>query len=101
MQLWGTSRNSNIEILQRYQSMMLRTITGAPWYMTNHDIHKDMELPLVKDEIKSNAERYISKLHNHDNVLALGLLDNKSNRRRLKDFMYWTCHIDTQIDKNM
>jgi len=81
--------------------MMLRTITGAPWYMTNHDIHKDMELPLVKDEIKSNAERYISKLHNHDNVLALGLLDNKSNRRRLKDFMYWTCHIDTQIDKNM
>jgi len=54
--------------------------------MTNDDIHKDMELPLVKDEIKSNAERYISKLHDHDNVLTLGLLDNTSNRRRLRRF---------------
>jgi len=54
--------------------------------MINHDIHKDMELPLVKDEIKSNAERYISKLHDHDNVLTLGLLDNTSNRRRLRRF---------------
>jgi len=54
--------------------------------MTNDDIHKDMELPLVKDEIKSNAERYISKLHDHDNVLTQGLLDNTSNRRRLRRF---------------
>jgi len=66
--------------------MTLRTITGAPWYMTNHDIHKDMELPLVKDKIKSNVERHISKLHDYDNVLALGLLDITSNRSRLKRF---------------
>jgi len=30
--LWGTASHSNIEILQRFQNKVLRTITNAPWY---------------------------------------------------------------------
>ena len=33
IQLWGTASNSNIEILQRFQSKMLRSLLNAPWYV--------------------------------------------------------------------
>jgi len=32
---WGCANRSNIAIMQRYQSKLLRTITNAPWY--DHD----------------------------------------------------------------
>jgi hypothetical protein len=31
IQLWGTTSNSNIEILERFQSKVLRLIVDAPW----------------------------------------------------------------------
>jgi hypothetical protein len=34
-QLWGTTSNSNIEILERFQSKVLRLIVDAPWYVSN------------------------------------------------------------------
>lgn len=36
VQLWGKDLNSNIEILQRFQSKTLRSILHAPWYINNH-----------------------------------------------------------------
>jgi hypothetical protein len=35
IELWGCTAASNIDIIQRYQSKMLRSITNAPWYVTN------------------------------------------------------------------
>ena len=32
-ELWGCASNSNIEIIQRYQSKILRILTNAPWYL--------------------------------------------------------------------
>jgi hypothetical protein len=35
IQLWGTASTSNIEILERFQSKVLRIIVDAPWYVPN------------------------------------------------------------------
>jgi hypothetical protein len=35
IQLWGTVSTSNIEILERFQSKVLRMIVDAPWYVPN------------------------------------------------------------------
>ena len=51
IQLWGTASNSNIEILQRFQSKMLRSLINAPWYITNEAIHRDFKIPTIKEEI--------------------------------------------------
>ena len=68
--------------------MTLRTITGAPWYISNFDIHRDMNIEFVKDEIKRFAIRYINRLGNHINTLAIELLDNSMDgRKRLKRFL--------------
>ena len=56
IQLWGTASNSNIEILQRFQSKTLRSLLNAPWYVTNETIHRDLKIPTVKDEIHKSQQ---------------------------------------------
>lgn len=39
--------------------------TGAPWYIRKENIHRDLMIPLVKDEFRRIQERYVSKLVNN------------------------------------
>ena len=84
IQLWGNASNSNIEIIQRYQSKALRMITDAPWFMTNDNIHKDLSITKVKTEISRFSTKYLERLSNHSNALAISLLDDHEEIKRLK-----------------
>lgn len=84
LQLWGCTSNSNIEIIQRFQSKILRNIFVAPWYVNNNILHQDARIPFVKKEISRLSSKYIKKLENHPNHLALTLLDNSDDVYRLK-----------------
>lgn len=84
IQLWGTASNSNIEILQRYQSKTLRMITNAPWFVKNSNIHKDLQISTVKEEINRHSRSYLNRLSNHINVMAICLLDETVETNRLK-----------------
>ena len=84
IQLWGTASNSNIEILQRFQSKTLRFLLNAPWYVTNETIHRDLKIPTVKDEIHKSRSRYNTRINNHHNPLVIQLLDTTDQIRRLK-----------------
>lgn len=70
IQLWGSAKNSNIEILERFQNKMLRIITGTPWYVPNKIIKDDLHILNVKDEIKKHGLRYMDRLEKHPNRLA-------------------------------
>lgn len=84
IQLWGTASNSNIEILQRYQSKTLRSIVAAPWYVRNAVIHKDLNISTIKEEITKISTKYIQRLYHHPNHYAVNLLNNSEKVRRLK-----------------
>lgn len=84
IQLWGTACRSNVDIIERYQSKTLRLITGAPWYMRNICILKDLLMPSVREEITRFSERYLERLSDHVNPLAISLLDCSDEARRLK-----------------
>ena len=84
IQLWGTASNSNIDILERYQSKTLRQITNAPWYVTNKSIRNDLNISTVQNEIRTASERYLQRLSDHINPLAISLLDSTYEIRRLK-----------------
>lgn len=84
VQLWGTTANSNIEILQRFQSKILRMITNSPWYITNNRLHHDLDIPTVKEEIKTRVKAYKTRLQNHPNKLASHLMNRKKIFYRLK-----------------
>lgn len=84
IQLWGTASHSNIEILQRFQNKMLRMITNAPWYVTNEQLHHDLQVNTVKQEILHHTKSYKKRITNHPNPLAKVLMEETQTNRRLK-----------------
>jgi hypothetical protein len=65
--LWGTACHSNIEILQRFQNKVLRTLVNAPWYIPNSLLHTDLQMSTVRDAIMKFSTNYRSKLVTHPN----------------------------------
>ena len=49
IQLWGTASNSSIDILERFQSKVLRIITDAPCYVPSAVIKHGLQVPSVRD----------------------------------------------------
>jgi hypothetical protein len=48
LELWGCASKSNIAVIQKFQSKLLRAIVNAPWYITNAVIHSDLDIPTVQ-----------------------------------------------------
>ena len=46
IQLYGYTSRSNIELIQKAPSKILRTMTRAPWYVRNENIYKDLQIAL-------------------------------------------------------
>ena len=51
IQLWGRTKQSNIDIIQRFQNKVLRNMVNAPWYIRNNDLHKDLKVDVMISEI--------------------------------------------------
>jgi hypothetical protein len=54
---WSTS-NSNIDILERFQSKILLIITDAPWYVPNAVITRDLQVPTVRQDVRNYSVTY-------------------------------------------
>ena len=79
-QMWQTASSSLIEKIERNQNKLLRTITGAPWYVKNQNILKDLKMIPVKQTIENTRRRYTTKLRGHPNLLARKLGKRTSSR---------------------
>ena len=86
IQLWGTASNSNIDILERFQSKVLQIITDAPWYVPNAVIKHDLQVPSVRQEVRTYSVTYHTRLEGHPNYLAISLLQQRPHNHRLKRY---------------
>ena len=84
VQLWGCAKSSNTQIIQRLQFRVLRTLTNAPWYVSNRTLHNDLQVPYVTDEIRRLALLYKQRLQGHDNRLIEEIRNPPNVARRLK-----------------
>ena len=84
IQLWGCTKQSNSDIIQLFQNKVLRNIVDEPWYIRNADLHKDLQMEVVKNETERFVRKYEERLLHHVNVEAIQLLDNSELVRRLK-----------------
>jgi hypothetical protein len=82
IQLWGTTANSNIDILERFQSKVLRLTVDV----SNSVIRKDLQIPTVKEEISRFSSRYAARLRAHTNELIATLTKTPTNKRLRR---YW------------
>jgi hypothetical protein len=81
VEIWGCASKSNISMIQRSRSKILRKIANAPWYVPNITFHEGLNVPLVKEVIKQRSTRYHSKVEGHLNVLIQPLLQPQKERR--------------------
>ena len=59
-------------------------MVSAPWYIRNNDLHIDLQVDVVTSEIQTFAQKHEGRLHHHENVEAIQLLDNTGIVRRLQ-----------------
>jgi hypothetical protein len=76
VQLWGCTKQSNTDIIQRFQNKVLRNILDAPWYIRKADLYRDLQLEMVTSEIGKFAKKHQERFHHHLNGEAIQLLDN-------------------------
>jgi hypothetical protein len=81
IQLWG---NNKIKIIQRLQSKFLRSVTKAPWYVSNFTIHNDLQIQFVIEEIHRLSTSYHQSILGHNNRLTVEISNPPTVRRRLK-----------------
>ena len=84
IQLWGTASNSNIDVLERFQSKLLRIISNAPQYVPSAMLRRDLQVLSVKQEVMNYSITYQQRLINHPNQLATTLYLKPTYKRRLK-----------------
>jgi len=72
--IWGKTSQSNIEILQRLQNKILRMATDAPWYIPNHMLQTDLQIPTIREEITRLSTNYKAKIEVHPNKLTTSFL---------------------------
>jgi len=83
IELWVCASKSNIVIMQRSKSKILRAIANAPWYVTNHTLRTDLNILYVRDVIHKRINMHHNKPEAHPIPLLEPLLQS-INTRRLK-----------------
>jgi len=81
IELWGCASKSNIAIIQRHQSKLLRSITNAQWYVSNHTLHSDLHIPNVHTVFRERTATHRTALDSHPNPLMEPLVHPPNNRR--------------------
>jgi hypothetical protein len=56
-------------------------IVGAPWYVPNNHIRRDLQMTSVKEEIRHYSNQYSDHLTTHPNDQILTLMELPGNRR--------------------
>jgi hypothetical protein len=56
---YGVARSrAKIAVIQRFQNRVLRNIVGAPWYIRNADLHRDLRIDMVTAEVRRFARKH-------------------------------------------
>jgi len=84
IQMWGRMKQSKNDIIQRFQNKVLRNIVDAPCHIRIADLHRDLQMEIVKNEIGNFAKKHEERPLCHVNAKAIQLLDNNVLVRRLK-----------------
>nr|CAD7427623.1 unnamed protein product [Timema monikensis] len=70
---WGHLADTYMRRMQAFQSVCRRVIVGAPWYVRNETLHRDLDMPTIKDHFQKLAQSFYARLPGATNPLIQGL----------------------------
>jgi len=92
IELWECATKSSVAVIQRYQSKLLRTITNAPWYISNQTLHSDLHIPHVRTVFRERTATHYTTLDSHPNPLMEPLVHPPNNRRLKRRWTFDEIH---------
>jgi hypothetical protein len=73
--VWGNVSNTQLHKLQVVQNKFLRAAFNAPWFVRNSQLHREADLPLIKDFLLDVAEKFFENAAQHPNPLVRDAVD--------------------------
>jgi len=67
--VWGCAKPSQTKTIQAFQSITLRLLTSAPWYISNNSLHNDLKIETFTTVASKHYKKFHSKLATHNNPL--------------------------------
>ena len=65
---WRSAARTHVRRLQMLQSKFFCLATGVPWYVSNRQIHEDLDILLFADHIRALIVSFDSKLADLGNL---------------------------------
>jgi hypothetical protein len=89
MDVWNSATGDSLQLQHRNPPAL--SVQDSPIHyectlVHNHRIHEDLQINTVLSEIKKWNTKYLRKLENHTNALAMNLLGNSETTHRLKRY---------------
>jgi hypothetical protein len=81
IQLQCMASTSNIEVLEHFQSKVLRMFVDTFWYVPSTVIRRDLQSPTVIEEIRHYSSQYNARLSVHPDNIVVKLMVQPDNRR--------------------
>jgi hypothetical protein len=73
--VWGHASASQLNKLQVIQNRFLRTAFNSPWFVRNNQLHREANLPMLKEFLHEIALRSFEKAKVHENPLVREAVD--------------------------
>jgi hypothetical protein len=68
--IWGTVSHTQLQKLQVVQNKFLRAAFNAPWFVRNTQLHREANLPTIKEFLLDDARKFYAKAAVHPNPLV-------------------------------
>ena len=68
--IWRHAADSHLKRLQQIHSKCLRIIADAPWYLSNLQLHEDLEVLNIAEHIRNLAQSFDSKIPGVENLVV-------------------------------
>jgi hypothetical protein len=79
--VWGKYATTHISKIQIYQNKVLRIIANAPWFIRNINLHKDLQIQEIIDNIITLSKNFHTSLLNSYGSLHYKLHIHPLHRR--------------------
>jgi hypothetical protein len=73
--VWGHASASQLNKLQVIQNRFLRSAFNSPWFVRNNQLHREANLPMLKEFLHEIALRSFEKAKVHENPLVREAVD--------------------------
>jgi hypothetical protein len=65
--MWGNVSNTQLQKLQVVQNKFLRAAFNAPWFVRNSQLHREANLPIIREFVHDVARRFFESAAEHPN----------------------------------